>query len=264
MKDLEERVEINENRNDAHDKDITELMRLLNEKADKSITDEVKFLKQAVDEISREWEQFRVIKNDIEQVNKRCENLDRTISSLEERMDMIKESINGCLRDIENLLKTLQEDFEKLEKEANRQGGLIIKINQRIDTLEIKIDGLDKYLQNGMLGSNNIGGDSTQEVNKLRELLESLKRELLKLKEENYQRNKEVDEELEKKVDKADLIEFERLMRDRMEANEKALQKAKNDLRKALRILDDRVKKLADQTRSRGPSMEREDAILAK
>ena len=54
MKDLEERVEINENRNDAHDKDITELMRLLNEKADKSITDEVKFLKQAVDEISRE------------------------------------------------------------------------------------------------------------------------------------------------------------------------------------------------------------------
>ena len=177
---------------------------------------------------------------------------------------MIKESINGCLRDIENLLKTLQEDFEKLEKEANRQGGLIIKINQRIDTLEIKIDGLDKYLQNGMLGSNNIGGDSTQEVNKLRELLESLKRELLKLKEENYQRNKEVDEELEKKVDKADLIEFERLMRDRMEANEKALQKAKNDLRKALRILDDRVKKLADQTRSRGPSMEREDAILAK
>jgi len=49
-----------------------------------------------------------------------------------------------------------------------------------------------------------------------------------------------------------------------MEANEKSLNKTKTDLKKSIRIVDDRLKRVDDQVRSRGPSMDRDDAMLAK
>lgn len=92
----------------------------------------------------------------------------------------------------------------------------------------------------------------------------NLKRDFSIFKEEYYKRDRELGTEVDKKVDKADLVEFERLMRDRMEATEKAIQKIKGEMKKALKILDDKVKRIGDQAKERGPSMEREDAMLAK
>ena len=261
--ELEERVGINESRIEGHDKDLSEIMKLLNEKADKSIANDVGKLQKNFDEINRELEQFNSLRNEIEQINKRCDSTDRNLTSLEERMEMIKESINSCLRDVENLLKTLKEDLKKLEEESNTQGGLIIKINQRIDVLEIKIDNIDKSFAGGLIGSSGLG-KASGDVKELQEILDILKRDFMSFKEDNYKRNKEVEEELEKKVDKADLIEFERLMRERMEANEKSLLKAKTDLRKALRNLEDKLKNISNQFTSRGASIDREDALLSK
>lgn len=265
IKEVSERVDTTENRLDAHDKNISDILKALKEKADISIKDEVDRLKSAIDDINRELGQFDTLRAEIEANKKRCEANDRNFATIEERLDMIKESMNERLREIENLLNSLKEDLLKLDAESNKQGGCIIKINQKIDIHEIKIDNLDKLLSSGFIGGGGFGSDNSgADTRELRNLFDQFKRDFLSFKEENYKRDKEIQEELNKKVDKADLVEFERLMRERMEATEKALQKAKTEFKKGLKLLDDKIRKVSDLPKSRGPSMDRDDAMLSK
>lgn len=260
---LTERVETTEDRLDGHDRDFKGMMKLLNGKADNTLKDEIEKLRSEIRDMHKQMDKFSGLHEKIEANRKRCEALERTLSSIEERMDMLKDSLSQRLRDLENLLNSLKEEFEKLDSESNRQGGIIIQINQRIDTLEIRINNMDKSLSGAYLGGH-MGSEPTADVSDLKSSLDALKRDFISFKEDNYKKQKETEEELNKKVDKSDLVEFERLMRERMEAMEKSLNKAKTDLKKALRILDDRVKRLTDQVKSRGPSLDREDAMLAK
>ena len=263
LKKLTERVDVTEDRLDAHDTNISDIWKALNEKADKSVKEELNNLKHSLNDLHNQIDKFGSLRADIEANKKRCEAIEQTITSLEDRIDNLRNSLNERLRDLEGILMSLKEELEKLDTENNRQGGMIIHINQRIDTLELRISTLDKSMSGNLLG-NNFSTDQPPDVSDLKRQFESFKRDFISFKEEHYKRNKEVEEELNKKVDKADLIEFERLMRDRMEAMDKALQKAKSELKKALRILDDRVKRLTDQVKSRGPSLDREDAMLSK
>lgn len=263
LKDLTNRVEIAETRLDGHDNSINHTFKAINEKADKTVLGEIKNIHSTIDDIIKQLKQFTPIKADIESNNKRIKSNEKTILSLEDRLDQLKNLLNGKMGDIDKILKKIEEEIEQLTNESNRQGGVIIQINQRIDTLEIKIDNLDKAL-NGSFLNNPMGLDNNTDISDLKTQISNLKREFLTFKEESFKHDKEVEEELNKKVDKADMIEFERLMRDRMELLEKNIQKAKGDLKKALRIMDDRVKRLTDQVKSRGPSLDREDAVLAK
>lgn len=157
-------------------------------------------------------------------------------------MDTVKGNLNDTLRELEKLMQKLKEDLASMEEETNRQGGMIIKITQRVEVIEIKIDNLEKTFSGGLVNSSPLG-DSSSEINNLKHLLDLLRKDLSAMKEENYQKFQNIDAELDKKLDKEDLIEFERLMRERIEANEKALQKARNELRKALRSLDEKNQK---------------------
>ena len=266
LKDAIERIEITEHRLDAHDSQINNILKALNDKADKSVLDQINGLKATINDILRQLNQFDPIRADIESNRKRSDALEKTLLSLEDRMDFIKNSVNERLRELESLLKALQSDLLKLDSESNRQGGVIIQINQRIDTLQLKIDNLDRAVTSALFGSPgaNVSSASQPDNSELTKQLAALKKDLITFKDEYYKRDKEIQDELAKKVDKADLIEFERLMRERMEALEKAIQKTKGELKKALRILDERIKKLTDQVHSRGPSLEREDAMFAK
>lgn len=266
LKDAIERVEIAEHRLDGHDTQVNGIHKAMNDKADKSVVDQINGLKSTINDIVRQMNQFEPIKADIEALKKRSDALEKTLLSLEDRMDFIKNSVNDRLRELEALLKALQNDLSKLDSESNRQGGVIIQINQRIDTLQLKIDNLDRAVTSALFGNTgaNISSPSQPDNSELTKQLAALKKDLITFKDEFYKRDKEVQDELAKKVDKADLIEFERLMRERMEALEKAIQKTKGELKKALKILDDRIRKLTDQVHSRGPSLEREDAMFAK
>ena len=266
IKDAIERIEITEHRLDAHDSQINNILRALNDKADKSLIDQINSLKSTINDIMRQLNQFDPIKADIEASKKRSDALEKTMLSLEDRMDFIKNSVNERLRELESLLKALQNDLSKLDSESNRQGRVIVQINQRIDTLQLKIDNLDRAVTSALFGGSgsNVNNNNQADTSELTKQLAALKKDLITFKDEYYKRDKEVQDELAKKVDKADLIEFERLMRERMEALEKAIQKTKGELKKALRILDERIRKITDQVNSRGPSLEREDALLAK
>lgn len=220
LKKLTERVDVTEDRLDAHDTSISDIWKALNEKADKSVKEELNNLKHSLNDLHNQIDKFGSLRADIEANKKRCEAIEQTITSLEDRIDNLRNSLNERLRDLEGILMSLKEELEKLDTENNRQGGMIIQINQRIDTLELRITTLDKSMSGNLLG-NNFSTDQPPDVSDLKRQFESFKRDFISFKEEHYKRNKEVEEELNKKVDKADLIEFERLMRDRMEAMDK-------------------------------------------
>jgi chromosome segregation ATPase len=258
-----ERVDITENRHDATDKNVSDIFKTLKIKADISMKDDIAKLGKSIDAIFRELDQFNTLRNEIDANKKRCEANDRTLALVEERLDMLKDSVSERLREIEILLNSLKEELKKVDTEENRQGGLIIQITQKINTLEIKIDNMKSSpgeFVGGGFGSSTSGGNTKE----LRGMVDQLRRDFLNYKEETYKKDIQIEAELNRKVDKSDLVEFERLMRERMEAEEKALQKAKNEFKKGMKIFDDRVKRVTDQVKSRGPSLERDDAMLTK
>ena len=259
LKDAVERVKTTEYRLDAHDSQINNLSKSLSDKADKSVADQLNSLKSTLNGILRELGQFDPIRADIETNKKRSDALEKINLSLEERMDFMKSSVNERLRALESALGIFENDIAKLDDESNRQGGAIIKINQRLD-------GLDRSVVGAMFVNppTNVISISQADINQLADQLAALKRDLVSFKDEYYKRDKETQNELAKKADKADLAELEQLMRERLEAFDKTLIKTKTELKKALKIIDERIRKLADQANSRGPSLEREDAMLAK
>lgn len=264
LKSVLERLEKAEDKLEEKDFVISEISKSLSNKADKSDLVDNQGLEDTVNDILRQLKQFDVLRNDIETLRKRSDALEKTTVSLENKIDFMNNTINERLRDLENILEALKEELEKLDTESNRQGGLIIQISQRIDTLEIKIDNQDKIMSGSMLGGDIGNSTNNYEVGEVKKALGNLRRDFLSFKEDYYKRDKEFETELEKKVDKVDLVEFERVMRDRMEGSEKQLQKTKGELKKAMRILDDRIKRVGDQVNSRGPSLERDDALFAR
>lgn len=264
VKDLVERMEKAEDKLDMTDISIKDIINSLKQKAEKSEIADVSSIKASIKDINRQLKQFETVKSDIDVLKKRSHSLEKQSVSLEGRIDYINKAINARLRELENLLVALKEELEKLDSEYNRQGGVIIQVTQRIDTLEIKFDNMDKMMSGNMLGDSIGSPTQNYEMNELKKSLAQLKRDFLTFKEEQYKQYKEFDEEVDKKVDKSDLVEYERVMRERMEALEKALQKTKSELKKAMRILDDRIKRVGDQVQSRGPSLERDEAMLSR
>lgn len=259
-----ERIEKSEDKLDAHDFTVKEISKTLPKKADKTELNDITGLESTVKDILRQLKQFDIVKENIDMLTRRSEGIEKTTVIIEGRIDYINNTINGRLRDLENILVALKEELEKLDKESNRQGGSIILITQRIDTLEIKVDNFDKMLSGGFLG-NSIGNTANNyDISELKKAMGVLKRDFLTFKEEYYKRDKDVETELEKKVDKADLVEYERVMRERLDNLEKSLQKAKSDLKKAMRILDERVKRMSDKVPSRGPSLDKDEAMIAR
>lgn len=192
-------------------------------------------------------------------INKQTDALEKILLSLEQRIDFVKNSTNERFRELEALLNTCQSGLATLDDESNRQGGAIIKINQRLDNL-------DRTVASSMFGNmpTNVVTMSQPDTSELTKELAALRADVAAFKDEFNRRDKQTQSELANKADKAELIELERLMKERIEALEKAILKTKGELKKALRILDEKLRKLADQPLSRGPSVEREEALLAK
>jgi len=106
-------------------------------------------LQDSLNDIFTDMDNLKLLFSKVDTNKRTCDALQRNLVSVEERMDMVKESINERLRDLESILLSIKEDIQKLDNESNRQGGLIIQINQRIDTLEIKVEGYNKGMVSG-------------------------------------------------------------------------------------------------------------------
>lgn len=67
------------------------------------------------------------------------------------------------------------------------------------------------------------------------------------------------------KADREDMLEGDRILHERIDALEKALAKAKSDLKKAIRVLDERVKKLMSSgALSTDPWGNNDDAMFSR
>jgi hypothetical protein len=243
---------------------ISDIIKALAKKADKTELADLGAVEASIKDINRQMKQFDVVRSELDLLAKRSEGLEKTTVSLEGRIDFMNNTINERLRELENILVSLKDELEKIDIENNRQGGIIIQVTQRIDTLEIKVDNMDKMMSGSMLGGDIGSASSNYDTNELKKALGVFKRDFLIFKEEHYKRDKEVESELDKKVDKSDLVEYERVMRERMDILEKSLSKTKGELKKAMRILDDRIKRVGDQVHSRGPSLEKDDAMFSR
>lgn len=204
MKEMLERLGSAETKLEGHDVSLNQLLKLINEKADKSVLNEIEAINESIHEINRDIDLLKTLRQDIDANKKRFEALERTLHLVEERMDMVKNSLNERLIDMEGVLLSLKEELEKLDNESNRQGGLIIQINQRIDTLEIKLDNLDKMMSGGFLA-----GDfkpqptiDLSEVTELRKQLSSLKGDFLANKDEVSNRLNKLEDQLKGLLDK--------------------------------------------------------------
>jgi chromosome segregation ATPase len=204
ISEMLERLVIAETKLEGHDSSLNQLLKLINEKADKSIMKEFEAIHESIYDIHKDIDQFKTLRQDIDANKKICEALERTLHVVEERIDMVKDSLNERLRDLENVLLSLREELEKLDHESDRQGGLIIQINQRIDTLEIKLDNLDKMMSGGLLAGDFKSQPTIDlsEVTELRKQLSSLKGDFLSNKEEVRIRLDKIEEQLKNLLEK--------------------------------------------------------------
>lgn len=86
----------------------------------------------------------------------------------------------------------------------------------------------------------------------LKQLFDQLKYDFDWMKDENVYWFNEVNKQLAQKALKDDMLEGDRILHERIDNLEKALAKAKSDLKKAIWVLDEWVKKL--MTNSQAPS----------
>ena len=86
-----------------------------------------------------------------------------------------------------------------------------------------------------------------------------------RMKEENSFKFNDINKNLALKAQKDDMLEGDWILHERIDNLEKALTKAKSDLKKAIRVLDERVKKLMqNQTTSSDQRGTMEDAMFSK
>jgi hypothetical protein len=74
--------------------------------------------------------------------------------------------------------------------------------------------------------------------------LDTLKYDFDRMKEDTSYKMNELNKAMNHKADRDDMLEGDRILHERIDNLEKALAKAKSDLKKAIRVLDERVKKL--------------------
>ena len=246
LKDLETKVLKNQSNITGHDKHIEEIYKLLNQKADKS--DMRKFRDEFSDLANQVKNMLEKMKSLEDRVNnpELFNNMKELIKKLDEKVEDYNSKLKSRSREIEKNVEDCEDEIAKLKGQFDMFNSQIRNLHNKIENLMVRFDTLKNMAGVGGAGpgfnsNTNQSNDSAKKISSLKDEIDQLRSDLKHVKDESFKAITQINNELQNKASLDELRDVENSLHDRIDALEKSLQKAKNDLKRAIRLLDERV-----------------------
>lgn len=169
-------------------------------------------------------------------------NFLQMINSLEKHLESVQEAFNQRMYDTEKSAIRLEEEVTEFKAMADKTDISVIKLVQKVDTMQIKLDLLDQAFNGFMVPAGLLhGSQDSSNIDFLKDSLASLRREYFKFKDEAGANFALIGETLSKNADKHDLKDLENKVNDKLENNEKSILKTKSEFRRIIKDLEDKV-----------------------
>ena len=247
LQDVLERLKRAENNIENHDKNIKdhdkEIEKIWDELAKKANQSDLKDLFDRLNNLERDLEKVISALNSMSNskapvLSTTPTNSDKRFDALEKKVEEIRNDINNGLRDLGKQLNEVNERCSNSEKEIEKLKNDLLKLMKKVNDLELKIDTILK------MGNNNntqVSGVDPEKLDELKKILNDLRNDYRNFKNEVFDKFNQTDEELSKKADKEDLEKLKKMLMDKLKDLENALNKTKSDLKRALKILNEKV-----------------------
>lgn len=165
---------------------------------------------------------------------------DKRLKKLEEKVEDLRNHVSNSIRDINKTMDSLNSEVKGVYGELKDQKKDFLKLVKRVNDLELKLDALLKRGQQEAT-TVQVSGIDNDKLEDLKQQLNELRNDYRSFKNEVLNQFNTVSKELDKKASKEDLENLRNLLQNRLDDLEKSLNKTKNDLKRALRILNDKV-----------------------
>jgi chromosome segregation ATPase len=243
LKRAESNIDGHSNNLKDHDSEIEKIWEELAKKADQSD------LKDIFDRlISLERDLAKVIealndmgKNNAPVISGIPNNNDKRLDALEKKIEEVRNDINNGLRDLNKQIDSLNDRAGRSEEEIEKLKNDLLKLMKKVNDLELKIDTILKTSGNNNNNNVTMSGIDPEKLDELKKALNDLRNDYRNFKNEIYDKFNQVDNELNLKADKEDLEKLKKMLLDKLNELENALNKTKSDLKRALKILNDKV-----------------------
>jgi chromosome segregation ATPase len=169
---------------------------------------------------------------------------DKRVKKLEEKVEDLRNNVGNNIRDINKTTDSLSREIKGIHGGLEDQKNDFLKLFKKVNDLELKLDALLKRggLNEGTtIQTSGLGGMDDDKLDELRQQLNDLRNDYRGFKNECLNQFNTVSKELDTKASKADLEILKNLIKSRIDDLDKSLNKTKNDLKRALRILSDKV-----------------------
>jgi hypothetical protein len=168
-------------------------------------------------------------------------DFEKMINALQKQVDrnyeVNSEKVHSNEKDIEHLAMLLDEVSKMVDKTDIN----VIKLTQRVDAIQKKLDLLDEAFNGFMVPADIFGEKDTSAIDLLKESLSSLRREFFKYKDESSSNFSAIKEKFAKNADKLDLRDLEDKLTEMIDKNQKGMVKNKAELRRLLKDIDEKV-----------------------
>ena len=165
--------------------------------------------------------------------NKRLDNLEKKVEDLRNHLSNSMKDLNKTMDSLNNEVKGVNRNMDTLKND-------LLKLTKKVNDLELKIEAL---LKKGVAQAPVVQGSSmdNEKLEDLLNALNKLREDFNDFKNHTYTNFNNVEKELDTKASKEDLEKLKNLLKGKLDELEKALNKTKSDLKRALRILSDKV-----------------------
>lgn len=309
---LKERTDGIDKRSLENEKEIDALKRLLKEKVDcDAFDEEIALLKQMIGNMvpgeakaapaptgpsisSKELNHIREmiakipgIEESLAKILKDLKHLDlgeirEQLKALAKEVDQKTDKSESArmqteLDALRDLLDKLRREFEVLKSSKGSGGDVVIQVTNRIEKLEVRLEGLEKELRELLrkmqqpqtmdFPQEQRGGVDEETFRALERRVDALENEFNAFRNEIAKILKDLQDQINQKADLEALAELEKSLMNKLDEVVKALIKQladKNDTKKALKALEKQLKNLYELIMNRQNNPDEDDAMFAK
>ena len=171
-------------------------------------------------------------------------NLAEMIKKLDEKVEDYNGKTKSKIRELDRNVGDCMDEIAKLKNKIEDLQAALSALNNRMENLDVRFTTLKNMAGAGTstnTSSGMDGKDAKALARDMRAEMEGLRKEIKAVKDDAYKAINEMNSEMQNKAGLDDLRDAENGLHDRIDGLEKSLQKAKNDLKRAIRLLDERV-----------------------
>ena len=166
---------------------------------------------------------------------------DKRLKHLEEKVEDLRSHLSSSLRDVNKTIDALNSELKGTNQDLSNLKSDLLKLMKKVNNLEVQLDALSKR---DISNDNPIAvqpGVDPEKLEDLKRQLNEVRKDYRNFKNEALNEFSNVNKELNHKANIEDLQNLKNLLMNRLDDLEKALNKTKNDLKRALRILHEKV-----------------------